>query len=194
MLLAELLEREVGAPLKVGVDRFEELLKCIGLSGSVPDGVGRTIFEMGQVRNVLVHRGGIVDRRFVSACPWLGLNPGDKVSVDRESLSRFASAALDYAVVYLQRAHLALRGSPLPIPITTALLRTKRVHAHTVGPGGIMTLRRLRPPSLACRVWCMAAERSPRGPDLVRVSPTSPRPWSLGVDARGLAWRRAARG
>src|SRR5688572_28403932 len=56
--LLDILEREVAAVLKPGVGRFEVLLESFGLSGAVPESVRRCLFELSQVRNVLVHRRG----------------------------------------------------------------------------------------------------------------------------------------
>jgi len=74
----DLLEQELGTNLRSGINRVETLLAPFGLSGDVPDDIQRDIFEMGQIRNVLVHRGGIADRRFVDCCPWLGTSAGMK--------------------------------------------------------------------------------------------------------------------
>ena len=82
--IVELLEKELRSPLKHGVSRFEQLLDSFGLSGAVDRGVRENLFEINHMRNVLVHRRGVADRRFVDACPHLGLSVGDKVTVDRQ--------------------------------------------------------------------------------------------------------------
>jgi hypothetical protein len=101
--LLDLLEQEVAAGLKPGVGRFETLLDIFGLAGAVPDFVRRHLFELSQVRNVLVHRRGIADRRLVEQCPWLQLQIGDCVVVRNEQMGRYITAAFAYAMTILQR-------------------------------------------------------------------------------------------
>jgi len=69
--LVELLEQDLASSLKQGVSRFENLLNPFSLGGPLPDGCAKTLFELQQVRNVVAHRNGIVDRRLKSECPWL---------------------------------------------------------------------------------------------------------------------------
>ena len=59
-----------------GVSRIEALVEAVGLSGSLDSDIRKTIFECHQVRNVVVHRGGIADARFIKACPWFGAQVG----------------------------------------------------------------------------------------------------------------------
>ena len=101
--LLDLLEQEVASGLKLGVGRFESLLDIFGLSGAVPNFVRRYLFELSQVRNVLVHRRGIADRRLVDQCPWLKLQIGDRVVVRHEQMARYMTAGLAYAMTILQR-------------------------------------------------------------------------------------------
>lgn len=54
------LEQELAAPLKAGSTRFELLLNPFSLSRPVDKDVRRNLFELNQIRNVLVH---LVKRR-----------------------------------------------------------------------------------------------------------------------------------
>ncbi|MFN8473933.1 MAG: hypothetical protein U0822_17210 [Anaerolineae bacterium] len=94
--IVDKLEQELSAPQKSGVNRFESLLGPFGLSGPIPDGVRRDLFELNQVRNVLVHRSGIVDRKFTEACPNLQVKPGQLVAVDRHAAIRYTNAVQWY--------------------------------------------------------------------------------------------------
>lgn len=94
-LLSEI-ERETKSGRGHGVDRFESTLQVFGLSGSVPKTIKRDLFEFGHVRNVLVHRNGVADARFVQACPWLALSAGQAVTVDQARLMRYIHAAQGY--------------------------------------------------------------------------------------------------
>jgi hypothetical protein len=100
--IVEVIEREVDAPLKHGVARFEELMALVGLCGEVDEKLRRSIFELSQVRNVIVHRGGRVDRRFMQACPWVPVKPGDRIMA-----GMYFGAVHDYALECIQRARVA---------------------------------------------------------------------------------------
>lgn len=104
------LDRDVSGPLKQGINRFETLLAVFSLSSEVGDAIAKDLFELSQVRNVLVHRGGVADRRLVLSCPWLGLRSGQPVRVTHEAFGRYVAAALRYgaAVVKRLRARVAL--------------------------------------------------------------------------------------
>ena len=103
LYLFDLLEQELASNLRVGVTRFEVLLAPFGLSGPVPDHLSRPIFELGQVRNAIVHRGISVDRRLVVACPWLNLKPGDPISVSGSMLWSYFNAVHEYVTVLIKR-------------------------------------------------------------------------------------------
>lgn len=103
LFVAELLERETGAGLKNGTSRFEALLKPFGLSGESPDIVNRTIFELGQIRNLIVHRGGCVDRTFREACPWVQIPLGHKLKVSNEMWRKYFGAVHIYITLLICR-------------------------------------------------------------------------------------------
>jgi len=107
-LLSEI-ERDAKSGLRQGVDRFESTLQVFGLSGSVPETIKKDLFEFGHVRNVLVHRNGVADARFVQACPWLGLSAGQAVIVDEARLSQYIHVVLEYVKLLGDRlvSHLA---------------------------------------------------------------------------------------
>lgn len=103
LFVAELLERETGAGLKKGTSRFEALLKPFGLSGESPDIVKRTIFELGQVRNLIVHRGGRVDRTFREACPWIQVSLGHELKVSNKMMRKYFMAVHIYITLLICR-------------------------------------------------------------------------------------------
>jgi len=102
-LLISELERNQGLGRKQGVDSFEALLERVGLSGSVDAEIRKVVWEMHHVRNVIVHRGSLADRRLVKGCPWLGLKVGDKVAVTHESLGRYAEGLCSYVIALVYR-------------------------------------------------------------------------------------------
>jgi hypothetical protein len=101
--IVELLEREGRSPLKQGASRFEHLLDSFALAGAVDSDVRESLFEMNHIRNVLVHRRGVVDKRFVDACPHLGFSIGDSVSVDRRSFDRYSNSVAKYVLQVFSR-------------------------------------------------------------------------------------------
>lgn len=101
--ILDMLEREIGASLRVGVSRFESLLEPFGLDGAIDGRIRRDLLELSQVRNVHVHRGGVADRRIVETCPWLALAIGTKVTVHRDSFMRYYEAVHDYVLEVICR-------------------------------------------------------------------------------------------
>ena len=59
---------------------------------------------MHHIRNVIVHRASLADRRLVQNCPWLGLKLGDKVLVTHQSLGAYGEALAKYVLTILERA------------------------------------------------------------------------------------------
>ena len=86
-----------------GVSAFENLLCVFGLSGEVDDGVKKSLWEMNHVRNIVVHRDSLADQRFVQACPWMNVKPGDRVLIDHERFWRYIDAVSGYLKSLRQR-------------------------------------------------------------------------------------------
>lgn len=101
--MAELLEGEVAAGRRNGVERFEGVLDALGFSGAVPDVTKRNLYELGQVRNAIVHRGGVADRQLVRACPWLTFEVGEAFRITPQMFLRYASAASKYITLLIGR-------------------------------------------------------------------------------------------
>lgn len=102
-LLFALVSNKLGAPLKVGVGRFEEILSAIDLGGPVDPSVRKLLLEVSEIRNVVMHRRGITDHRLVSSCPWAGLVVGKPVRISRTRFEGYILAAHWYAVELLRR-------------------------------------------------------------------------------------------
>ena len=101
--VAESLEKELGSSLRGGCTRFEALLKPFNLSETVPEELGRTIWELSQVRNSIIHRGGFADNRLIQACPWLNLNHGDEIKISHKTFGRYLHAAAEYMLLLMHR-------------------------------------------------------------------------------------------
>jgi hypothetical protein len=102
-LLLSSLAQDRGLGRNQGVDAFEGMLKVVGLDGKVDTGTKKQIWEMQHVRNAIVHRGAVADRRLINACPWLNLKVNDRVIVTHGSLSKYTSAVLDYISTIAKR-------------------------------------------------------------------------------------------
>jgi hypothetical protein len=101
--IAELLEEGLGAGLKRGVNRYEAILKPFGLDGEVAAETKKAIYELGEIRNAIVHRGGRADRRLAETCPWLDVKPGENIIVSRDIYARCFIAVHNYVVQLVAR-------------------------------------------------------------------------------------------
>ncbi len=99
--LVELLEQDLAAPLKRGVKRFESLLEPFGISGALPEGCAKELFELQQIRNAIAHRNGRADRRLRAECPWLKLKQNQQIYVSRGMLHKYANASAELLLVIL---------------------------------------------------------------------------------------------
>jgi hypothetical protein len=97
LYIVDLLEQELSTSLRSGVTRFESVLGIFGLNGKVDDTLGKNLYELHQVRNVFVHRNGIVDKKILRACPWFAYKPGDAMVISHDAVGRYASATGYYA-------------------------------------------------------------------------------------------------
>lgn len=87
-----------------GASRFQALLKPFGIAPKVAQATAGALFEMGEVRHVLVHRRGVADSKLVTNCSSLGLTKGMKVSVNASMLDGYRQATLTYFKAAVQRA------------------------------------------------------------------------------------------
>lgn len=97
------LENDLKSKYKTGINRFESILDIFGFSGPVDQDIKQNLFELSQVRNVIVHRSGIVDRRFTCACPWLRMNPGDNIQINHEIYFGYSNSVASYTYILLRR-------------------------------------------------------------------------------------------
>jgi hypothetical protein len=113
--LAETLKQSADAVLKPGIGRFEAILDPVGLGGSVDESVRKALFELSQVRNVIVHKAGKADRRLVDGCAWLAVERGAKVHVSAKMFARYRLAAYWYLIELRGRVDERF-GSERPAP------------------------------------------------------------------------------
>ncbi len=88
-LLIDEVERSQRSQNKAGLSRFKSLLATINLSGEIADETQKTLYELFNIRNVVVHRASIVDRRLLAACPWLPYTNGEVIKVSESDVERY---------------------------------------------------------------------------------------------------------
>lgn len=67
-----------------GVGRLMATLALVDIRLELDEVTKRKLKELWAIRNLLVHRAGVVDSAFVRACPWLGVDVGQTFPVDRQ--------------------------------------------------------------------------------------------------------------
>jgi hypothetical protein len=82
--LAEILERELVSDKSAFQVRFETVFDAFGLGGSLPTELKKSIYELCQVRNAVVHQNATADRRLQKACPWLKIKPGKPIRISEK--------------------------------------------------------------------------------------------------------------
>lgn len=101
--IVDLMDRELDSEGRSGVNRFESLLEPFGLSGAVSKECAHALNELQQVRNLMAHRNGKVDRQFKSKCPWIKVAIDKKVNVKREMFQQYSAGTIGYFTELLYR-------------------------------------------------------------------------------------------
>lgn len=98
------LERTSTVQGKQGMKRLEALMKFVGLEGEMDDPrLPHEMHLLSQVRNLIVHRRGVVDRRFLEHCPDVGGIAGQRLLINRPFYVRLYLAAVHYLCVIHNR-------------------------------------------------------------------------------------------
>ena len=96
-VILKLLEKDLSSSqYQIGIARFELLLERFGMSGGVDPLVKRTLLELWAVRNVVAHKNGVADPRFIEVCPWFVATVGMQLSVSPLDFSRYRVASIWY--------------------------------------------------------------------------------------------------
>lgn len=98
------LQRFNGAESAVGVTVAERVLDVFGLVPLVDAAQRRDLFELHNVRNLIVHRGALVDDKFVAACPWTALATGTRLLLGSEDYGRYAKCVSEYVIAVIGKA------------------------------------------------------------------------------------------
>jgi len=104
--IIQTLEQQLAASYKKGILRFEILLDIFGFRGGIDNQVKRDILELQQIRHVLVHRHGVIDKKLKEACPWIHLKVGNKIRVTQKDMMRYSLAVDKYVAELVRRVAL----------------------------------------------------------------------------------------
>lgn len=101
--LVDALKRDLNARFKRGIMQFESVLELFFLSGWIDEPMKRAFIEFSAVRNLIVHRRSVIDRRFLDACPWIAAMPGTKLNASQRLSMKYTAYAALYAGVIQER-------------------------------------------------------------------------------------------
>lgn len=111
--VARAFERHARSSRPVG-HAYAYMLSALGIEVKLPDSVATTVSEINYVRNILLHRGGIVDSRVAAEAPELGLQPGSKIAVTSKTYERYYDAVGEFAKAFLdgvvKSRHIRVKG------------------------------------------------------------------------------------
>jgi hypothetical protein len=85
-------------------ERSIHMLRALSFDVQVPEHHRHALIELSEVRNVLVHRGGFVDARFLAKCRWLDLKVGAQFKIDADRMDRYNDAAGKISVAMIKAA------------------------------------------------------------------------------------------
>lgn len=86
-----------------GVNTFENILEIFGLSGPVNPEVKDALWNLNNLRNIIVHRDSRADRRFVENCPSLNFKLGERILIDHALYASVTDHIFSYIQVLLGR-------------------------------------------------------------------------------------------
>jgi hypothetical protein len=92
------IERQLATSSRKGIGGFEALLDIFGLGGVLKATYRRDLLELQQIRHVMVHRRGLVDRKLCDACPWLKLKINKKIKITRQDIKKYFKAIEQYVL------------------------------------------------------------------------------------------------
>lgn len=98
----------------LAVDRWEDALRRVGFgagSRPLPRDLRNTLNELGEIRNVLLHRMGRIDQKALDAVdegPWEGI--GEEVIIDRHLYRRYVAALWSFSEELVDRLSTRISG------------------------------------------------------------------------------------
>jgi len=126
--LASEIKLSLRASLKLGIGRFETIVECVGLSGRIDKIVRKVFLELSQVRNLVVHKSSVVDKKFQDICPWLKSKVGQPLVLTASDFGLYTSVADWYLLELLIRTKRRdkITGRRETMKLQTSLMRIIR--------------------------------------------------------------------
>jgi hypothetical protein len=102
VIVREVMSKSVTERQKHGVERFEIMLRLIGIKKSCHRNMLVPLKELRAFRNAIVHADQRADKKFCEACPWL-VCPNGRLLIDEVFYRRMSKAAICYLASVLER-------------------------------------------------------------------------------------------
>ncbi len=83
------------------VDRYVELLRPFGVTINLQSETRSLLTEMSEMRNIVLHKGAVVDDRFLQKCPWTNLSTGDEYIITHEGIHKFHEGCSNFVLEIL---------------------------------------------------------------------------------------------
>jgi hypothetical protein len=103
------LGRMMGADLRRGVGKLTSLLSVFGLAPMIGPNTRLALHELCQIRNAVVHCGGLADKKLIEECPHLGFRSGQRIRINHKLYLWYHKAANCFAERVANQALLALK-------------------------------------------------------------------------------------
>jgi hypothetical protein len=87
---------------KLGIGRFEGLLAAAGFEVPVESYLRRDLLELSQVRNLVVHRFGVVDEAFREKCPFRNDPIGSRLKISEADYDRYQRSVREFAAIIIE--------------------------------------------------------------------------------------------
>ena len=103
ILFAKLLQKRGQRFAYDGIGGFQLVLKEVGLGGPVHDAVRACLYELYHVRNLVLHRNGVVDKKFKESGLGFDVEIGQEIMLTHARFSRYGAACAWYVLETLRR-------------------------------------------------------------------------------------------
>lgn len=110
--LVDQIRKNRSSDLNRGIGQFESVLSAIGLGGHVDKSISDVMSQTKAIRNVIAHRGGRVDARFVRECPSFNMVVGEKLKLSGSQLVAAYTAMVMYVESILDRVLISKGKDP----------------------------------------------------------------------------------
>jgi hypothetical protein len=91
-------------PHDLAIDRALHMLAAFGLDVTLDVEQRRALSELAELRNVILHNGGRIDKRFKDKCPWRQDQIGNALLINHSRLGNYFDAATALATKLMQCA------------------------------------------------------------------------------------------